>query len=36
MHKHTQREETRIYEVRQDAYVIGTEERDLYMIYKIL
>jgi len=36
---HTQRRETKIYEVRQDAYVPGaayvpgTEERDLLMIY---
>jgi len=37
MHKQTQRErEIRIYEVRQDAYISGTEERDLYMIYNIL
>jgi len=37
MHKHTQREkEIRIYEVRQDAYVPGTEEGDLYTIYKEL
>ena len=25
--------EIKIYEVRQDAYVLGAEERDLYMIY---
>ena len=37
MHKHTQREkEIRIYEVRQDAYVPGAEEGDLYTIYKEL
>jgi len=30
-HNHTKRE-TRIYEVRQDVYVSGAEERDLLMI----
>ena len=33
-HKYTHKErETKIYEVRQDTYVSGTEERDLLMIY---
>ena len=33
-HKHTHKErETKIYEVRQDAYVPKAEERDLLMIY---
>ena len=33
-HKQTHKErETKIYEVRQDAYVLGEEERDLLMIY---
>jgi len=34
-HKHSHKgRENKIYEVRQDAYVPGAEERDLYMIYK--
>ena len=32
--KHTQREtEIKIYEIRQDTYVPGAEERDQYIIY---
>ena len=33
-HKHTNKErETKIYKVRKDTYVSGTEERDLLIIY---
>ena len=36
MQKHTQRErETRIYEVRQDAYILGAEERDILIYTRV-
>ena len=36
MQKHTERErETRIYEVRQDAYILGTEEREILIYIRV-